>query len=211
MERPKALHLHKIPGLMPDCDGWSYHYKYRNQWADYQETEEFYKEFPPEVGQTVVVLRTLAQEMMKPHVLEIEVIHERGGIIVNHNHQHYAGTLFLRNGQNWKARRSQTWLVPAELYKDIPKKKENRFDLTDHSKFLGNETKPQIDTNELIDAVGGQDRYKEIIDRMRADGHTYAKAKELLFREIELENRMWDRGVIRGLTRAQNRFGRRLY
>ena len=63
MERPKAIHLKKILGLTPDCDGDWYHYKYRNQWADYQETEKFYKQFPPEVGQTVVVLRTFYQEM----------------------------------------------------------------------------------------------------------------------------------------------------
>ena len=65
MERPKAIHLKKILGLTPDCDGDWYHYKYRNQWADYQETEKFYKQFPPEVGQTVVVLRTFYTRNVK--------------------------------------------------------------------------------------------------------------------------------------------------
>jgi len=211
MERPKALHLHKIPGLMPDCDeGW-YHYKYRNQWADYQKTEKFYEQFPPEIGQTVVVLSTYGQEMQKPHVLEIEVIHEKGGIIVNHNHQMYAGTLFLRNGQNWKAKRSQTWLVPAELYKDIPQNKEERWERYDHSNFLGKDTTVELDVNEMSELMGGQDRFKETIDKMMGDGKTYAEAKKSLSMELQFEQGMLDRGFIRGLTRAQNRFGKRMY
>ena len=207
MERPKALHLHKIPGLMPDCDGDMYHYKYRNQWADYQETQKFYEQFPPEVGQTVVVLRTFWQEMLKPHVLEIEVIHERGGIIVNHNHQDYAGTLFLRNGQNWKAKRSQTWLVPAELYKDIPKKKEDRWERYNHSEMIAEE----LNTNDLINMLGGQERFKSAIDNMMEDGRTYSEAKKLLALELALEKEAMSTGFIRGATRAQNRFGKRLY
>lgn len=211
MKRPKAIHLHKIPGLMPDCDEDWYHYKYRNQWADYRETEQFYKQFPPEVGQTVVVLRTFYQEMLKPHVLEIEVIHEKGGIIVNHNHQDYAGTLFLRNGQNWKAKRSQTWLVPAELYKDIPKKKETRWESYDHSAFLNKDTVRELNINEMIDMMGSQDRFKESIDQIMEDGKTYLEAKKLLSMQLQSEQNMLDRGFIRAATRAQNRFGRRLY
>ena len=211
MERPKAIHLKKILGLTPDCDGDWYHYKYRNQWADYQETEKFYKQFPPEVGQTVVVLRTFYQEMLKPHVLDIEVIHERGGIIVNHNHQDYAGTLFLRNGQNWKAKRSQTWLVPAELYKDIPKKKKERWEAYDHSMFLGKNTVKELNINEMIYMMGSQDRFKETIDKLMEDGKNYPEAKKLLSLQLQSEQRGLDRGFIRGYTRAQNRFGKRLY
>ena len=207
MERPKAIHLHKIPGLMPDCDEGMYHYKYRNQWADYQETEKFYEQFPPEVGQTVVVLSTFGQQMLKPHVLEIEVIHERGGIIVNHNHQMYAGTLFLRNGQNWKAKRSQTWLVPAELYKDIPKRKESRWEAYNHSEMIAEE----LDTNDLINMMGGQERFKDAIDHSMKQGRTYSEAKKLLALELASEKEMMSRGFIRGATRAQNRFGKRLY
>ena len=59
--------------------------------------------------------------------------------------------------------------------------------------------------------MGGQDRFKETIDKMMGDGKTYAEAKKSLSMELQFEQGMLDRGFIRGLTRAQNRFGKRMY
>ena len=212
MERPKALHLDKIPGLMPGCCEHEYIYKWRNKWADLEKTKKFYEQFPPEVGQTVVVLNTYAQRMEKPDVKKIEVIHKRGGIIVNHHHDMYAGVLFLRDGKNWKAPRSQCWLVPAELYKDIPKKKSDRFEMEDLSHIAGHEKNAELLVQDMIEMCGGLDRYKESINRtMDMMNLTYPEAKKLLAAELKMEHDYMGRGMVRGMTRMQNRYGRRMF
>lgn len=206
MRRPTAYALHKIPGLRPEDREDDWFYEWRNQWADYDATKVFYEEYPPEVGQTVVILQTYGQRMQKPDVKKIEVIHERGGIIVNHNHDDYAGTLFLRNGQNWKAKRSQTWLVPAELYKDIPKQNKDE----DWSSFAGYPEEEGLTVGEMQDIVGVK-RFKEGVDRlMHEQNLTWPKAKKLLELQILSEKRALGRGRVRAITREQNRFGRRL-
>jgi len=211
MERPKSLHLHKIPGLMPDCDPEIYHYEWRNKWSDLQQTKEFYEKFPPEVGQTVVILSTFAQEMEKPDVKQIEVIHEKGGIIVNHCYNLYAGTLFLRDGKNWKAPRSQVWLLPAELYKDIPKKKESfHQNLQDYSKFVSFPHNKELEIQDMTEMVGGIDRYRECINKIMSQGKSYTEAKKLLEIELKREKSSMGRGYIRALTRSQNRHGLKL-
>ena len=211
MERPKSLHLHKIPGLMPDCDPDIYHYEWRNKWSDLQQTKEFYEKFPPEVGQTVVILSTYAQKMEKPDVKQIEVIHQKGGIIVNHCHDLYAGTLFLRDGKNWKAPRSQVWLLPAELYKDIPKSKEAcQYNSQNYSKFAGLPEDKELKIQDITDMLGGPERYKESINRIMSNGKSYTEAKELLAMELKRERASVGRGYIRALTRTQNRYGLKL-
>ena len=207
MKRPKALYLHKIPGLMSDCNPDLYHYEWRNKWADLPKTKEFYEQFPPEVGQTVVILSTFAQEMQKPDVKQIEVIHERGGIIVNHCHADYAGTLFLRDGKNWKAPRSQVWLVPAELYRDIPKNEARYEQKQDYSKFVGCPQDKDLKVQDIIEMVGSLDRFKEIIKPMMSEGKSYSEAKNLLAEQLMREQTMLGRGLIRGVTRLQNRYG----
>ena len=65
--------------------------------------------------------------------------------------------------------------------------------------------------NEMIDMMGSQDRFKETVDKIMEDGKTYLEAKKLISMQLQSEQGMLDRGFIRGYTRAQNRFGKRLY
>ena len=196
---------------MPDCDPDMYHYEWRNKWSDLEETKKFYEMFPPKVGETVVILSTYAQRMEKPDVKQIEVIHEKGGIIVNHCHNLYAGTLFLRDGKNWKAPRSQVWLLPAELYKDIPKNKESFYeDFQDYSKFAGVPKDKKLKIQDMTDMVGGLDNYKSVIKQIMSNGKSYTEAKELLSMQLKRESKSLGRGYIRSLTRTQNRYGLKL-
>ena len=69
----------------------------------------------------------------------------------------------------------------------------------------------ELDTNDLIKMMGGQDRFKEAIDESMKQGRTYSEAKKLLALELAWETESMSKGFIRGATRAQNRFGKRLY
>ena len=97
------------------------------------------------------------------------------------------------------------------MYKDIPKKKKTRWEAYDHSQFLDKDTVRELHINEMIDMMGSQDRFKETIDKIMEDGKTYPEAKKLISMQLQSEQGMLDRGFIRGYTRAQNRFGKRLY
>jgi len=126
--KPKALHLHKIPGLEYTEDDHApfsseYVYKWRDKWEDMKATKAFYEQYPPQVGDLVVVLHTASgHEMLRPDVKPITAITKQKRIVVDHIHEGWAGKSFWRTGQNCMAPRGQCWLVPAELYRDIPKK-----------------------------------------------------------------------------------------
>lgn len=114
------LRLDIVPGLRPEDDWLNWHYKMRDKHHDMPRTKEHYEANPPSAGDTVVVLHTWAGKMMKPHVTTIETITARKRLVVNHNHEGYAGKSFWRTGQNCYAPTGQCWLVPGELYADIP-------------------------------------------------------------------------------------------
>jgi hypothetical protein len=128
--KPKALFLHKIPGLeyIEDEDNprvrynRDFKYKWRDKWEDMEVTKAFYDQYPPQEGDLVVVLHTASgYEMLRPDVKPIIAITKQKRIVVDHIHECWAGKSFWRTGQNCKAPRGQCWLVPAELYRDIPK------------------------------------------------------------------------------------------
>lgn len=114
------LRLDIVPGLRPEDDWLNWHYKMRDKHHDMPRTKEHYEANPPSAGDTVVVLHTWAGKMMKPHVTTIETITARKRLVVNHDHEGYAGKSFWRTGQNCYAPTGQCWLVPGELYTDIP-------------------------------------------------------------------------------------------
>ena len=157
--KPKAYDLYKIPGLEYTEDENSAHdnwgaYKWRDKWDDMKATKAFYDEYPPEVGDLVVVLHTASgYQMLRPDVKPIIAITKQKRLVVDHIHNdYYAGKSFWRTGQNCKAPKGQCWLVPAELYKDIPFSKPTAPPA---------EPKLSMKTYELVNAMGGRDAFKE--------------------------------------------------
>ena len=156
--KPKAYKLHEIPGLEYTEDDRATHdnwgaYKWRDKWEDMEKTKAFYDQYPPKVGDLVVVLHTAAgHQMLRPDVKPIIAITKQKRLVVEHIHELYAGKSFWRTGQNCKAPRGQCWLVPAELYKDIPFSKST--DLPDKQNF-------SMKTTELVKVMGGSDAFKE--------------------------------------------------
>ena len=114
MIKPKGLLLHKIPGLelISDDDpakrgrerhSRKYTYKLRDKWEDMEVTKAFYDEYPPEVGDLVVVLHTASGfRMLRPDVKPIIAITKQKRLVVDHIHEAWAGKSFWRTGQNCK-------------------------------------------------------------------------------------------------------------
>jgi len=120
------LKLEIIPGLRPEDSEFDWVYKVRDKGEDLEANREYHEQFPPQVGDLVVVLHTASHyKMQKPHVTRIEAITDRGRIVVDHDHEAWAGKSFWKSGQNCMAPKGQCWLVPAELYQDIPLTREN--------------------------------------------------------------------------------------
>lgn len=182
--KPKAYNLYDIPGLEYTDDGNSSHdnwgaYKWRDKWDDMKATKAFYDEYPPEVGDLVVVLHTASgYQMLRPDVKPIIAITKQKRLVVDHIHELYAGKSFWRTGQNCKAPRGQCWLVPAELYKDIP-----------FSKPTAPPTEPELSmrTHELVNAMGGRDAFKERATKLIKE-YGLSSDEALLQMEKEHEN-----------------------
>jgi hypothetical protein len=203
------LRLDIIPGLRPDdrCTNWRY--KMRDKHQDMPRTKEYYEANPPYEGDTVVVLHTWAGNMMKPHVTTIETITPRKRLVVNHNHQGYAGKSFWRTGQNCYAPTGQCWLVPGELYTDIPvppsvaKRRES-----DSLQERMREEQPAL--IEMAKFFGGADRLvRELRLVTEQTGLNGDEAVSLLGREIIFEKirpRDWlGRKITRDMIRSYER------
>lgn len=243
--KPKALHLHKIPGLEYTEDSNDAHrnwgaYKWRNKWEDMEATKAFYDEYPPEVGDLVVVLHTASgYQMLRPDVKPIIAITKQKRLVVEHIHELYAGKSFWRTGQNCKAPRGQCWLVPAELYRDIPFSKSRSTD---------SPAEPPMRLAELIPAYGGKEpfmaRAKVLMEQYRLSAdeaqaqiereykdfmylrarrkgttmeqvqkhqdHFLAQGKDRHALTRKSEGEMVNKGQKRGVSRLQNWVGGRL-
>lgn len=186
--KPKALHLHKIAGLelINEEDqkstwvryGDKYEYKWRDKWEDMEKTKAFFDEYPPEVGDLVVVLHTASgYRMLRPDVKPIIAITKQKRLVVDHIHEAWAGKSFWRTGQNCKAPRGQCWLVPAELYRDIP------ID----PKALKLKTvapPPSLSVSEMAKAYGGTDQLVKELGVLAAE---YSLTKEEAMDELRQE------------------------
>ena len=186
--KPKALHLHKIAGLelIEEEDekatwvryGDKYEYKWRDKWEDMEKTKVFFDEYPPEVGDLVVVLHTASgYRMLRPDVKPIIAITKQKRLVVDHVHEAWAGKSFWRTGQNCKAPRGQCWLVPAELYRDIPIDPKAL-------KLKTGAPPPSLSVSEMAKAYGGADQLVKELGILAAE---YCLTKEEAMDELRQE------------------------
>ena len=202
MIKPKGLLLHKIPGLefISDDDpakagrerhSRKYTYKLRDKWEDMEVTKAFYDEYPPEVGDLVVVLHTASgYQMLRPDVKPIIAITKQKRLVVDHIHEAWAGKSFWRTGQNCKAPRGQCWLVPAELYRDIPKD-DSALKFPDTSR----PSSPDISISEMVAKYGGAKQFRDELKVLIEDyGLTQDEAKYELRHELKSEAIIKSRG-----------------
>ena len=197
--KPKALHLHKIAGLelISEEDqnatwvryGDKYEYKWRDKWEDMEKTKAFFDEYPPEVGDLVVVLHTASgYRMMRPDVKPIIAITKQKRLVVDHIHEAWAGKSFWRTGQNCKAPRGQCWLVPAELYRDIPVDPKALRLKTDPPP-------PSLSVSEMAKAYGGADQLVKELGVLTVEyGLTKEEAMDELRQELKNEAFIRSRG-----------------
>ena len=181
------LRLDIIPGLRPEDDMMNWHYEMRDKYQDMPRTKEYYEAHPPAAGDTVVVLHTWAGRMMKPHVTTIETITARKRLVVNHDHEGYAGKSFWRTGQNCYAPTGQCWLVPGGLYADIPlspslaRQRENQS-----SQERAREARPGL--IEMAKFFGGSERLAEELRLVTQDTRlTGDEAVRILGEEVSFE------------------------
>ena len=186
--KPKALHLHKIAGLelINEEDhkltfarhGGKYEYRWRDKWEDMEKTKAFFDEYPPEVGDLVVVLHTASGYcMLRPDVKPIIAITKQKRLVVDHIHEGWAGKSFWRTGQNCKAPRGQCWLVPAELYRDIPVDPEALKLKTDPPSL-------SMSVSEMAKAYGGAD---QLVRELGVLVEEYCLTKEEAMDELRQE------------------------
>ena len=199
--KPKALHLHKIAGLelIEEEDekatwvryGDKYEYKWRDKWEDMEKTKAFFDEYPPEVGDLVVVLHTASgYRMLRPDVKPIIAITKQKRLVVHHIHEAWAGKSFWRTGQNCKAPRGQCWLVPAELYRDIPVD-GNAL----RSPDVSAPSLPDISVGEMAKKYGGAKQFLEQVEVLMEDyGLTKDQALDELRYELKNEAFVRSRG-----------------
>lgn len=179
------LFLDKIAGLMADDREEDWVYKSRDRLQDFADTRKYYRENPPKLADAVVVLSTqYSHGLDKPDVTSIEAITERGRIVVNHCYASlgYAGKSFYDSGQNCKAPKGQVWLVPAELYRDIPIRK----DIHNARKDKERQESKKANISELAEFYGVDYVLENIKELMLLKKCSYENAKALL--KIEMED-----------------------
>ena len=149
------LELEKIRGLQGGDDWLTWRYKMRDKDADMEATREYHIHNPPKVEDIVVVLRTASHNtMMKPHITKIVAITDRGRIVVDHDHEAWAGKSFWKSGQNCKAPKGQCWRVPAELYRDIPMTSETE-QMRLSEQYKAQSAGEQLSVSEMSQMLGG--------------------------------------------------------
>ncbi len=196
------LELEKIRGLQGGADWMNWRYKMRDKEADMEATREYHKHNPPEVGDVVVVLHTASHHtMMKPHITKIVAITDRGRIVVDHEHEAWAGKSFWKSGQNCKAPTGQCWLIPAELYRDIPMTHETEQKQLSE-KYKAECDDEQLTVSEMSKMLGGAKEFVNQINTLILDFKlTKEQAKRHLSRELRSE---------RLLAGKRNQFGKRI-
>lgn len=196
------LKFDKISGLQDDDDWMTWRYKMRDKESDMEATREYHKKHPPKVGDLVVILHTASHHtMMKPHITQIKAITDRGRIVVDHDHEAWAGKSFWKSGQNCKAPKGQCWLIPAELYRDIPMTRETeKMRLSEQ--YEDECAKDQLSVAEMSKMLGGG---REFVHQMTILISEFKlnkeQAKEHLSRELQSE---------RQLSGQRNQFGKRI-
>ncbi len=196
------LELEKIRGLEGGDNWMNWRYKMRDKEADMEATREYHKHNPPEVGDVVVVLHTASHHtMMKPHITKIVAITDRGRIVVDHDHEAWAGKSFWKSGQNCKAPTGQCWLIPAELYRDIPMTHETEQRQLSE-KYKAECDDEQLTISEMSKMLGGAKEFVNQINTLILDFKlTKEQAKQHLSRELRSE---------RLLAGKRNQFGKRI-
>lgn len=177
--------LEIIPGLLPDDECSDWHYEMRSKENDLEQTRKYYKENPPKVGDLVVVLHTSSYKgMLKPHVTRIDAITDRGRIVVNHRHEGWAGKSFWKSGQNCYAPKGQCWLVPPELYRDIPLKRETH-DKRRSEWFERKRQAKKLSVGEMAKMLGGAQNFlKEVSFLQENYGISKAESIEQINHEL---------------------------
>ena len=198
------LKLEIIPGLRPKDSDFKWVYKMRNKNDDLDATRKYHEQHPPKVGDLVVVLHTASHyRMQKPCLTRIKAMTDRGRIVVDHNHEAWAGKAFWKSGQNCKAPKGQCWLVPAELYRDIPLTHDTDRQKT--SERYEEESKNEhLSVTEMSKMLGGAGEYlKQINILMSECGLTAEQADNELSRELKSEIDLVGK-------RSKNQFGKRV-
>lgn len=182
------LKLEIIPGLRPEDRWLDWVYKMRDKWSDLDATREYHEQHPPQVGDLVVVLHTASHyEMQKPHVTRIKAMTDRGRIVVDHDHEAWAGKSFWKSGQNCKAPKGQCWLVPAELYRDIPLSRERAREQRSEQ-FKVQSDAERLSLTQMSQMLGGAREYVNQINLLVSEfGLTIEQADDELNRELSSE------------------------
>jgi len=182
------LKLEIIPGLRPEDSSTGWVYKMRNKDDDLDATRKYHEKHPPKVGDLVVVLHTASHyRMQKPHVTTIKAITDRGRIVVDHNHEAWSGKAFWKSGQNCKAPKGQCWLVPAELYRDIPLTHDTDRQKTSE-KYREESENEHLSVTEMSKMLGGAHEYLKQIQILISEcGLTAEQADNELSRELKSE------------------------
>jgi len=185
------LELEKIRGLQGGDDWLTWRYKMRDKDADMEATREYHIHNPPKVEDIVVVLRTASHNtMMKPHITKIVAITDRGRIVVDHDHEAWAGKSFWKSGQNCKAPKGQCWLVPAELYRDIPMTSEaEQMRLSEQ--YKAQSAGEQLSVSEMSQMLGGAKEFVTQINILISEFNlNKEQAKRQLSRELHSERQL---------------------
>ena len=182
------LKLEIIAGLRPEDGGLNWVYKRRNKSEDLDATRKYHEQFPPQVGDLVVVLHTSSQlGMLKPHVTRIDAMTDRGRIVVNHKHEGWAGKSFWKSGQNCMAPKGQCWLVPAELYQDIPLSRETDSQRRSE-KWREKDKAEQLSLTEICKRLGGTQQFMDQAKTLKKEfGLSVAQSVTQLSRELKDE------------------------
>jgi len=181
------LRLDIIPGLRPEDQDYAWHYKMRDKHQDMPRTKKYYEAHPPAEGDTVVVLHTWGGQMCKPHVTSIEAITTRKRLVVDHAHYGWAGKSFWRTGQNCYAPKGQCWLVPGELYADIPVSPDLEWD-RGLQRVREKERHERLGLIELANFFGGSKRLAEELRLLAEEtGLTGEEAIKILGEEVKAE------------------------
>ena len=185
------LELEKIRGLEGGDDWLTWRYKMRDKATDMEATREYHKHNPPKVGDIVVVLHTASHNrMMKPHITEIVAITDRGRIVVDHQHEGWAGKSFWKSGQNCKAPTGQCWLVPAELYRDIPMTRETEQTRLSEQ-YKAKSAEEQLSVFEMSEMLGGAREFVTQINLLISEFNlNKEQAKRQLSRELNSERQL---------------------
>jgi hypothetical protein len=198
------LKLEIIPGLRSEDSSLKWVYKMRDKEFDLDATRKYHEQNPPQVGDLVVVLHTASHyRMQKPYVTTIKAITDRGRIVVDHNHEAWAGKSFWKSGQNCKAPKGQCWLVPAELYRDIPLTHDTDRQRS-RDRFKEQSKNDHLSVTEMSNMLGGSREYlKQIHILMSEFCLTAEQADEALNRELNSEINLVGK-------RSKNQFGKRV-